>query len=94
MKKPLYGYVRKKIIESEDVDQKLTDQWSNSKHISSHFEAYKCAINEQEIGTKELIYRRELKNNKQPTNDNKCRFCKVFLEDVTHIISSCNKMLS
>ena len=87
--KPIHGYVRKKIIENKDVDQKLTDQWSNNKYILSDFEAYKCAIHEQKIGTKDLIYRRELKNNQQPTNDNKCclskfaanstRPCKIFL---------------
>ena len=92
--KSLHGYIRKKIKENEDVDQKLTYQWSNSKYISSHFQAYTCAIHEQEIGTKDLIYRRELKNNQQPTNDQKCRLCKVHVEDVTHIISSCSKMFS
>ena len=74
--------------------QKPTDPWSNNKYISSHFEACTCAIQEQEIGTKDLIYRKELKNNQQPTNDNKCRLCKVHVEDVTHIISSCSKMTS
>ena len=82
--KPLHGYIRTKIIENEDVDQKLTDQWSSNKYISSHFEAYTSAIHEQETGTKDLIYRRELKNNQQPTNDNKCHLCKVHVEDVTH----------
>ena len=52
--KHLHGYIRKKIIENEDVDQKLTDQWSNNKYIPSHFGAYTCAIQEQEIGTKDL----------------------------------------
>ena len=37
---------------------------------------------------------KELKNNQQPTNGNKCRLCKVHVEDVTHIISSCSKMSS
>ena len=81
-------------MENQDVDQKLTDQWSNNKYILSHFEGYACAIHEQEIDTKDLIYQRELKNNQQPTNDNKCRLCKIHVEDVTHIISSCNKMSS
>ena len=35
-----------------------------------------------------------MKNNQQHTNDNKCRFCKVKVEDVTHIISSCSEMSS
>ena len=80
--------MRKKIIENIGVDQKLTDHWSNNKHISSHLEAYTCAIHEQEISTKNLIYRIELKNNQQPTNGNKCCLCKV------HIISNCSKMSS
>ena len=48
--KPLHGYIRKKIIENADVDQKLTDQWSKNKYISFHFEAYTRAIHKQEIG--------------------------------------------
>ena len=83
--KPLHGYVRKEIIENKNVDQKLTDQWSNNKHMLSHFEACTCAIHEQDITNK---------NNQQPTNDNKCHLCKVHIEDITHIISSCGKMSS
>ena len=60
--KPLHFYIRKN-IGNEDVDQKLTDQWSNNKYLSSDFEAYTCAIHKQEIGTKDLIYRRKPKNN-------------------------------
>ena len=92
--KPLHGYFRKKVIENEEVDQKLTEQWTNNKYISSHFEAYACAIHEQEIGTKDLINRRERKNNQQPSTDNKCRLCKYQVEDVIHVISSCSKMSS
>ena len=35
------------IVKMEDVDQKVTDQGSSSKYISSHFEAYTCPIHEQ-----------------------------------------------
>ena len=83
----------KKIRESKDVDQKLTDQWSN-KYSWSNFEAYTCAIHKQETGTKGLIFRRELKDIQQATNDNKFRICKVHVEDVTYIISSCSKISS
>lgn len=69
--KPLHGYVRKKIKNNEYVYQKLTDQWSNNKYLLSNFEAYICTIHEHKIGTKDLIHRTELKNNQQPTNDNK-----------------------
>ena len=83
--KPLYCYVRKKIIKNEDLDKKLTDQWSNKNYILSHFETYTCAIHKQKIGTKDLVYSRELKNNHQPTNGNKCCVCKIHVEDVTYI---------
>ena len=43
--KTLHGYVIKEIIENEDVDQKVTDQWSNNKYISSYFEAYAPSMN-------------------------------------------------
>ena len=43
---------------------------------------------------KDLMFRRELKNNQQPTNDNKCRLYKIHVENVTHIIRSCSKMSS
>lgn len=57
-----------KIIENEDAEQRLTGQWSKNKCISSHFEVYTCAIHEQEIVTKDLIYRRKLKNLQMTTN--------------------------
>ena len=57
-----HGYVMKKILKNEDVDQKLTNQWSNNKYISSHFESFTCVIHEQEIRTKNLIYQKKLKN--------------------------------
>ena len=93
-KKPLHGYVRKKTIENKAVDQKLTNQWSNNKYILSYFEVYTCAIHEQDIGTKGLIYWKELKNNQQPTSDNDCCLCKAHGEDVTHRISSYSKLPS
>ena len=65
-----------------------------NKCIPSHFEAYTFVIHEQEIGTKDLIYRRELENNQQLNNDNKCCLCNVHVENVTHIISSFSKMSS
>ena len=44
------------------------------------------------MGTKDLLYRRELKNDHQPSNGNKCSLCKIHEEGVTHIISSCSKI--
>ena len=43
---------------------------------------------------KDLINQIEQKNNQQPSTNNKCRLCKFHVEDVTQVISSCNKMSS
>ena len=60
--------------------------------MSSHFEAYACAIQEQEIGTKDLISRRNKKVGVH--TDNRCRLCKNQVEDMFHVISSCSRMSS
>ena len=80
------------IVKIEDVDQKLTDQGSSSKYISSHFEAYTCPIHEQVTGTKDLMNGRGLKKKQQLTNDNRCHLYKVHAEHVTHLISNCSKI--
>ena len=55
--KLLYGYVHIKFSENNNIDQKLTREWTTSKFMTSHFEAYVCVITEQEIGSKDLIHR-------------------------------------
>ena len=92
--KQLHGYIQRKISDNPNIDQSASKEWMTNKYITSHFEAYACAIQEQEIGTKDLIYRRERKNNHHPKSDNKCRLCKSQVEDIAHVISSCPKMSS
>ena len=50
--------------------------------MTSHFEAYACAIQEQEIGTKNLISRRNEKIGVD--TDNRCRLWQDQVEDVFH----------
>ena len=45
--KPLHGYVNKKVSENNNIDQKLTREWTTNKFMISHFEAYACAITEK-----------------------------------------------
>ena len=92
--KQVHGYVQRKISTNNDIDHVASKEWLTNKYITSHFEAYACAIQEGEIGTKDLIYRRDRKNNLPPKHDNKCRLCKIQVEDSTHVISSCKKMSS
>ena len=91
--KPMHGYVTKQTETQNDVDQEMSKSWTSNKYITSHFEEYTFAINEQEVNTKDLQYRHEKKSRKQPTSNNRWRLCKYQLEDVNHVISSCSKML-
>ena len=62
--------------------------------MTSHFEAYACAITKKEIGTNDLIHRLEKLHEQPSAKHNKCQLCKKEIEDVTHILSSCSKMSS
>ena len=53
--------------------------------MASHFEVYVCAIQEQEIETKEKV---------RVDTDNRCRLCKNQVEDIFHVISSYSRMSS
>ena len=88
----LHGYVSKYISHLQEIDQLRSKQWSFNKYMTSHFEAYASAIQEQEIGAKDLISRRNKKIGVR--TDNRCRLCQNQVEDVFHIISSCSRMSS
>ena len=59
--------------------------------MRSHFEAYACAITEQDIGTKYLMHPQEKLHQQPSATDNKSRIFKKEV-DVTHILSSCSKI--
>ena len=92
--KPMHAYIQNKIENEEQIDKNITKSWTADKYITSHFEGYAFAIHEQEITTKDLTYRRDRKAGKIPLVSNKCRLCKVCVEDITHITSGCSKMSS
>ena len=58
--------------------------------MTYYFEAYACAIQEQELGTKDLISQRNKKVGVHA--DNHCRLCRIQVQDVFHIINSCSRM--
>ena len=55
--------------------------------MTSHFEGYAHALYQQKIH-----YRREKRACLQPKHNNKCRLCKVNVEDITHVIFPCPNM--
>ena len=75
-----------------EIDQLRSKQWTCNKCMTSYFEAYACALQEQEIVTKDLINRRNKKVGVHTNNC--CRLCKNQVEDMFHVISSCSRMSS
>ena len=87
----MHGYFFKKLQNDESIDKSVSNSRSTYSTITSHFEGYINAIQDQEIPTKYLVNKRQKDANLQPTCNNKCRLCKVNT-DVNHIISRCPQM--
>lgn len=92
--KEMHGYVKRKISEDENNDMKKTNDWLKEGKMSSHTEAYLCAIEEQEITTKFLTKCREKDLGKKRSMDSKCRLCKTKDETTFHILGSCPHLSS
>ena len=92
--KVMHGYLRRKTGEIEGIDQVKSLLWSTDHYLTSEFEGYIHAIQEQEISTKYLVNKRELDSGKPATSDNKCRLCRRQVEDISHVIGNCEKMSS
>ena len=85
----MHGYFNRTIEKDQKIDHKTSKSWTKNRKLTSHFEGYIAAIQEQEIPTKYLINKRARDAGKKPSCDNKCRLCKTNVEDVIHIISCC-----
>ncbi|MEL7381943.1 MAG: hypothetical protein AAFN09_17640, partial [Pseudomonadota bacterium] len=79
----------RKIEDMEGVDKVKSRAWYKDKYMTSNFESYIHAIQEQEIPTKYIRHKRQGIH-----QDDKCRLCKQKTEDINHVISSCPKMSS
>ena len=85
--KPQHGYLFKKQQGQTGYDKEATNAWLQDRFMTSHIEGYICAIQEQEIRTRQLINKRE-----NPESSPKCRFCKVMDESIFHILNSCSRL--
>ena len=86
--KVMHGYFNRTIERDQKIDHKTSKSWTKDRKLTSHFEGYIAAIQEQEIPTKYLINKRARDAAKKPPSDNKYRLCKTNV-DVIHIISCC-----
>jgi len=84
--KKQHGYLSMKRTDVKDVDKEYTNAWHINSIFSSHVEGFLCAIQEEEIDTKHLRYKRS--DNKQEVNP-KCRLCHAKDETIHHVIASC-----
>ena len=85
----MHVYFHKKLINNNKIDQKLPCSRTKNGSMTSHFESYLPAIRDQKIPTKFL---KLIDAGITPSGNKKCRLCKSNVEDVNHIISSCNQM--
>ena len=90
--KVTHGYIAREMKKKVDVDVRTSlSCWSNRK-LSSHFEGYIQAIQEQEIKTKYLMRKRAIRSGKEVIVDDKCRLCRKHVEDISHVIAGCERM--
>jgi hypothetical protein len=67
--KVMHGYIQRKIEQDNQIDKTRSQSWLKDRYLTSHFTAYACAIQEQEIATKYLINKRQKDNGMEPTNN-------------------------
>ena len=83
--KKMDGYFHKRLINNDEIDQKISCSRIKNRSMASHFEGYLAAIRDQKIPTKFLKHKRQIDAGITPSGNNKCRLCKSNVEDVTHI---------
>ena len=55
----MHGYLHTKLINNNEIDQKLSCLRTKNRSVTSHFEAYLSAIQDQEVPTKFLKHKRQ-----------------------------------
>ena len=90
----MHRYFRKQLEKDNNIDREKSNLRSIDKNMTSHFEGYYLAINDQELPTKCLKNKRDRDNGKQPACNNKFKLCKINIEDVVQITSRCPNMSS
>ena len=86
LKKKQHGYLFTKRKSVPNVNNDLTNAWNKNSNFSSHVQGYICAIQEEEVNTRHLKYKRS--EGKDGTNP-KCRLCHSQDESIHHIVASC-----
>ena len=82
-------YYEKKSEQDTDIDRSLSFLWKKDRYVTSECENYLTAIQDQELPTKYLRYKRVLDKGNIPNHSNKRRLCMSSVGDIDHILSGC-----
>ena len=85
-----HGFIVQKQHAQPGHDKDLSNSWMNLQGTISHSEGYIFAIQEQEINTRALQGKRQHPGDQ--TFNKKCRYCHSKLEDIFHLICSCERL--
>ena len=92
--KVMHRYYEKKLEQDPGTDKSLNFLWKKDCYVTSEWEDYLSAIQDQELPTRYLQYKRVLDEGNIPNHNNKCRLCMSSVEDIGHILASCPQMSS
>ena len=87
--KVMHGYYEKTLERDPSIDMSLSFIWKKDRHLASKCENYLATIQDQELPTKYLRYKRMLDKGYIPN-----RLCMSGVEDIGHILAGCPQMLS
>ena len=92
--KVMHGYYEKKLEQDPGIDRSLSFIWKKDRYVTSECQNYLSTIQDQELPTKYLQYKRMLDKGNIPNHNNKCRLCMSSVEDIGHILAGCPQMSS
>ena len=85
-------YIMKVIENDPNINHKTSKSSTRNRDTTSEFEAYVFAIKDQEISTKHMKAKRQIRNASNTILNARCRICKAANKDIIHIIVSCPMM--
>ena len=72
----MHGYYYRKLQQNDKIDISVSQQRSRLKQITSQFEGYLGAIQDQEIPTNFLVHKRQIDSGQSPTTNNNAAYAK------------------
>ena len=87
-------YYETKLEQDPGIARSLSFIWKKDRYVISECGNYLSAIQDQELPTKYLRYKRILDTGNTSNHNNKCRLGMSSVEDIGHILAGCPQMSS